>query len=743
MKKSMHRRRRRPASASTTNETLDRVSGIIARRKKDAAAAAAPRRGPLFNSDAFSSHNARVQAWQPRFQSPSGSRSALRDIRKRKQALLEAEERHKRDCDVLSKALQRQCAESQQLRVTGLLAVRKAATEAAEKTRVLLSVQQQRDVELLERKRARDVRMVERRRATAEQTVKATREKLETTREELETALKQKRERTVSDSKELAQLVTSSASASALARVTIKSKEDSLEASHAAMAQMKEYAAGINAELSRLQNEREAEKKTMKLALQASEARCAAAEAETEKVRREIDQAARDWMAQVKEEYDNNLREVKRRHVDAHRRLESRLARAEKNLLARTAVTSALVDGVMSSAQNIHQKATVAFNEEKKKHAEATAAAGAATSAAAATATATATAAAVAEQPLPPVVIDLRIVTDNTHRDDAHSNESMDASELIAADSAKRNANDPSITTTTITESNATSGNNDTSSEETTATTTTRGNPLTDIKSPTAQVGLLQIKLDEARAELATYRRTSSRRIETLQNTHAREMFTQLSQHNESLSRAISSGARALALAKQDHESQVKALHQTYRSDLADEQFKRQVAEIRADKKAALLVLQRCWRGALARSAIFRLARRARDLETMDGPRRLAAESVQRAWRGRLGRLRFERKRHKRQYKNIHNGQKRIARGWREHKEYRDTIGQKRAVAHARKGRKNRRHPKKKNNKNISSNNNKNKNENKRRPLEKKNGSSLKRLRLSSAENPRKALYIL
>ena len=90
MKKSMHRRRRRPASASTTNETLDRVSGIIARRKKDAAAAAAPRRGPLFNSDAFSSHNARVQAWQPRFQSPSGSRSALRDIRKRKQALLEA-----------------------------------------------------------------------------------------------------------------------------------------------------------------------------------------------------------------------------------------------------------------------------------------------------------------------------------------------------------------------------------------------------------------------------------------------------------------------------------------------------------------------------------------------------------------------------------------------------------------------------------------------------------------------------
>eukprot|EP00946_MAST-07B_sp_MAST-7B-sp1_P002502 g2502.t1 len=639
--------RRRPSSAapSTTSGTLDRVAAILARRKeiseaaRRAAAAVEPQRGPLFDSEAFSSHNARVKAWQPRFQSPSGSRSALRDIRKRKQALLEAEERHRRDYSVLSRALQHQIEESQQLRAMGLLAVRKAAHEAAEKTRDMLSAQQQLALQMVERKRARDVQSAERRRASAEDMSKATSEELSTTREQLERArseitqhVKEKRERTVADKKELARLVTASASSAALSRVTLKTKEASLEASKEIMDRLKNYTTEMDDKLSRLRDEHQAEKSEMELALRESEARCAAAVAETEKVRQEFEQATKDWMTKVKDEYDTNLRKVRLRFQDANSRLEERLAQAEEKLMARATVTSALIDGVISSTKNVHQKSTesskVTMNEQAQTE-ERNAA---------------------LELPLfinrgTQTAVEMRNDANESKPEPVDRGTSLDASELIALEMRS-----------SITDSD---------------NPNKRALPE---QSAEVQVKLLRLKLDEVRAELATTRRESSRRIESLQNLHAKEIFEQLSQHNESLSRAISSGTRALALAKQDHESKMKKLRIIHRKDLQNEQFKRQVAEIRADKKAALIVLQRCWRGALARSSILKLARRARELGIKDGPVRIAAEDIQRVWRGRVGRLVFERRRHKIQYKKIIKSQKRIVRAWREHKEYHNTL---------------------------------------------------------------------
>ncbi len=730
-------RRRRPDSAPSAQDPLDRVAAIISQRKREAAqrvppwtaaASPPPRRGPLFDSEEFSQHNARVQAWQPSFQSPSGSRSALRDIRKRKQALLEAEARHKHDCDILSKALQRQCAESQQLRVMGLLAVRKAATEAAKKTRDLMSVQQKQNVKLLERKRARDIRMAEKRRAKAEQMTEAAQEELNATREELDSVLMQKKKRVESDSKEIARLVTASASVTALSRVALKSKEASLKASHVAMERMKEYTADMDREMTRLHNTQKVQRERMQSELRASEARCKAAEAETEKVRREIEQAAQDWRAQVEAEYDKNLREVDRRHKEAQSRLEARLARAEEKLMARTTVTNALVDGVISSAQNMQTKVTaqMGYNgnskkKNKKRNNQADDKETTARSVTQKTATMTVMSSLTATTPASTTVA---LISEPTEEDSASKtptparttatstlshdyHASMDASELISADtttpSIDTDTTIPTLASISTTIESLDPGQNTTANFSATNrdnnenATNRDGKDSATAESQTVQLGLLQLKLEEARDELAACRRTSSRRIEMLQNMHAKEMFAQLSQHNESLSRAISSGARALALAKQNHESQISALRQAHQSDLADEQLKRQVAEIRAGKDAALLVLQRCWRGALARFTVFRLARRVRDLDTIDRPRRNAAEIVQRVWRGRLGRLRFERKRHKRQYKTIHNGQKRIARGWREHKNYRDTIGQRRAVAlRARRERRNQGHQKNK-----------------------------------------------
>ena len=70
---------------------------------------------------------------------------------------------------------------------------------------------------------------------------------------------------------------------------------------------LKAYTSKMDQVVSRLRSEHEAEKNKLLQTLRKSEARHAAAVAETKKLRQEFEQAAQDWKAKVKEEYENNV----------------------------------------------------------------------------------------------------------------------------------------------------------------------------------------------------------------------------------------------------------------------------------------------------------------------------------------------------------------------------------------------------------------------------------------------------
>ena len=163
--------RRRPSSAApSTSGTLDRVAAILARRIRGHAAGRLPRwspEGPLFDSEAFSSHNARVKAWQPKAH-------ALRkgDIRKRKRRF----SRPKKATGAITAYCQGHCTRprNRSSSVHGPRPREKLPTKRQRK-----KAQQQLALQMVERKRARCP--VSRKESVRRDMSKATPEELSTT----------------------------------------------------------------------------------------------------------------------------------------------------------------------------------------------------------------------------------------------------------------------------------------------------------------------------------------------------------------------------------------------------------------------------------------------------------------------------------------------------------------------------------------------------------------------------------